>query len=336
MSILEKLSNLDAFLLIDFLKIEVTNSEVIESFKKDDRLVFCSYSRWITRNQNSTKESGCLRYHGIDFKFIGQKLDIYFRPHYLYNDYKHNANDFSVDSCRDIIRWFEDTFGIYDHRLFRITNIEYGVNFRFPKYGKDLISMLGYSSKNEFTTDKEYTYSKRSSSTDGMGVSNKYKIVKFYSKGIQYPSFCEPDVLRFEIKSKKSARIRKLGIEHIGDLLDVDCYKNMRDDIVKELGKLLILDYRIDRSCLPIRDRNKLNKYLSNATWFEVSQKSRNRFNEMKDRYNSLLDKLGFNVHNDLIRIVSSKLDIICPQCENSAYFPPPHRESKSVLIFLC
>lgn len=316
--------------MIDFLKISVIDPEIIDFIRNNKNLQYHSTKERVLNDKETIFSKETLQYNEILFEFSQKQLVILFKPHYYFNKNLHNANDFKVDSCVSIIKEFIQIFKLSKLDEFRIVNIEYGVNFNFPKYGKKLISMLAFASKNEFFRDSLLLYSKKAGSHNKKGVCNGFKILKFYCKGIQYPQYAQEDTLRFEVKSKKSSRIKKMGIHHLGDLLSPKVYLNMKNDLTTELEKILILDSETNLTNLTVRDQKKLLSYLLNHKWFNAIQKSRNNFSDMKKRYFQLLDKSGYNVHKDLIKIVSKKLDEIFNDYEKSANFPSLEKDRKS------
>src|SRR6187551_2206626 len=101
--------------MIDFLKMLVVNCDLIKKFESDSRLFWFS-----EKEQLSHFTDGIIlriktkSYNGINFLFFENKLEIHFKPHYYYNEGKHNANDFTVQNCINVISEFIKTFRIQE------------------------------------------------------------------------------------------------------------------------------------------------------------------------------------------------------------------------------
>ncbi|MCK0148214.1 hypothetical protein MWU78_21385 [Arenibacter sp. F26102] len=310
--------------MIDHIKILIFDRSEIDRIYNSSKLTFHNYNEKLSHFDFETILTKKTKsYNGILFCRFENKLDILFRPHYLFNNNIHNANDFSVGNCIEIINDFINDFEIVDFSHFKIVNIEFGLNFHFPGYGKDLVTYAEYHKKDQFRTDSELPYSKKSYSIDHRGRANTYKIIKMYCKGLQFPKYTDVDTLRIEVKSKKSAYIKQLGIIDIGDLTNPIVYKNLESELLQVVGELLILDRRIDFDKLNKRGENKLKEYLNTHTWFEALQKGRNEFSRKRKRYFESLVKAGRNVHQELYLIIVKKLESIqYKEVQKGANFP--------------
>ncbi len=316
---------------IDHTKILVFDRAEIERIYNNSILIFHNYNEKLSHLDSETILTKKTKvYRGILFCFFENKLEILFRPHYFFNNNLHNANDFSVSNCIDVINEFIRQFEISDFTLYNIVNIEFGVNFLFPDYGKDLVTFTEYHKKNQFRTDSELPYSKKSYSIDRRGRANSYKIIKLYCKGLQFPEYANVNTLRLEVKSKKSAYINDLGIKNIGDLLTPDVYKTLKDELLCVVGGFLILDRKIELEKLTIREANKLKEYLNTHTWFEALQKGRNEYSRKRKRYFEYLEKAGRNVHNELYLVIAEKLESLqLKEIEKGANFPTNSKTQK-------
>lgn len=257
-----------------------------------------------------------------ELKVNGERLVIGFKPHYWFNGNKHNANDFSAENCIKTIVKFIEIFEIEDYNKYSINNLEYGLNFLLPGYGKELIGHNIYHGTIEFRLDKDLRFSKRAHSFDKSGKPNVYSYAKLYSKGFQYPEYCSEDTLRFEMGTKKSGNVNNLGIYHIGDLLNIQVYFNLKKSLKRNSQKLLIVDQQPNMEILNKRDQNRLIKHSNSTFWFEALQYERNAtFNDRKNAYLKLLDKTGFNVVSEFRKVINGKLEILLT--ENRKDLPP-------------
>lgn len=316
--------------LIDYLKITVKDLNTIKYFENHHLPYFCSKSEFLLFNSEVIAPKEVRQYKGILFvlreinsneKDTKKELDILFKPHYYFNNNKHNGNDFTALNSINVITEFIKTFGITKSmfKFLLIKNIEYGVNFILEPYNEELISFLGYHSRNEFRADTGLRYSKKAFSFNKKEKANRYLIVKFYWKGIQFPNLIDKRTLRFEIKSCESARVKnELKISNIGGLLNFNTYLRMKKDILKEVKKVLIYDNLNRRKRLNKRELKSFDNYTHQYTWYNALQRHRNVFTDKKQRYFKLLDKTGFNIHTELEKVVKSKLNHLTETRANS------------------
>lgn len=269
-------------------------------------------------------------YNGILFCFHTNKLEILFRPHYYFNQNKHNANDFTAMCCIKVLQDFIKTFGIYDFEKFKVVNLEYGLNIKSPIDVKDLVTFLYSHQRNEFKTDAGLSYSKKAYRSTHWGKENTYKIIKAYAKGLQFPEVAERDLFRFEVKSKKSRYIKKLGIYDLSDLLNPIIYETFASELIKEFAEVLILDNDGIFTNLNIKEKDKLEKYLNTNFWYKVLQdkQNRNKFSYHKKEYFRLLEKTENNIHTTLKNLIKKKLEIL----KISAVSPPPEKTKISAV----
>jgi len=251
-------------------------------------------------------------YKGILFCKFEHKMEILLSPHYYRNNNLHNADDFRALDCISTIREIGDLFGIKSLEKWQVINIEYGLNFVLPNYGKELVVFAEYWKKTPFRYDTELAYSKKSYVVKKNGAANTYKIIKLYCKHSQFPEYCEHDTIRIEIKSKQSKYIERIGLAHLGHLLDSRPYLLMKQELIQLSRELLILDQKTGFENLSLRERRKLKEYLNTHTWYTSLQKSTNEFYKKKQRYFNLLNITGRNIHYRLQKRVTQKVDFLC------------------------
>ncbi|KIX21579.1 hypothetical protein SY27_07730 [Flavobacterium sp. 316] len=250
-------------------------------------------------------------YKGIIFFFYHNRLEIIFKFHYYFNNSQHNANDFSVIDCINVVKEFRDIFDI-DLSLLAVINLEFGVNFLSPIRAIYLISYMIYHDKNAFRNDAGLSYSIRSFKDRKDGTANKYKTIKAYIKSLQFPKYCEPDTCRFEIASKEAKYIKQLGINSAKDLLNLEVYLKMEEKIKEEFDNVLILDCETDFTSLTDIEQRKIADYNNPLKWFHIlNNPYRNHFSKQKEIYYKFVNKIENNLRNQLIKIISDKLDFL-------------------------
>lgn len=259
------------------------------------------------------------QYKGIYFCFYSNKLDILFKPHYYFNDNLHNANDFNIIDCVAVINEVKNALNL-DLEVFKVINIEYGLNVLSPIDIKHLITYIVYHSKNEFRTDTGLPFSKKSYSVTKYGTANQHKIIKAYAKGLQFPKYSDINTFRFEVKSKKSRFINQLGIYTADDLLNPNVYLTLVESLINEFAKVLILDCKTDFKTLNQKEQTKISKFNNPMEWYKINNASnRNSFSKNKTAYYKLTDKVPINLKNQLQQIIYDKLEIL----KKGAISPP-------------
>lgn len=325
--------------MIDFLKISCENTEFIYLIY-DNRLLK-KYSVSQTNNTNFFRKPDefnqanyIKEYRGIYFCFYARKinsdyvftkLEILIKPHYFFNNNLHNANNFTATNCMLTLLAIKKLFKLPVNE-FKIINIEYGINFLSPIDCKELIEYTYYHGRNIFFNISNLKYAKISTSTTEKGTFNKYKQVKFYNKGIQFPQYTNPDTGRFEIRSKRTAYIKKLNIYTYNDLLNPKTYDTLAKELIKEFKQVLIIDINNNKENLNNKEKLKLEKYTNPINWNISLQKSKNTFNNEKKKYFELLNKTGSNIHTNLSSIIEIKLNKLLKNC---ADFRHPKNKKK-------
>jgi len=298
--------------MVDFLKFQIYDLILIDYFRNNELLTWLSDTDKANPFDNEVITTKKIKqYKGIYFCFYSNKLDILFKPHYFFNDNLHNANDFKIKDCINIMIWFKNTFKI-DLTKLKVVNIEFGLNVISPIDIKDLITFLAYHEKNQFRTDVGLPYSKKSYSVKRNGTANKYKYCKAYAKGLQFTIYCHIDTFRFEISSKENKYCRKeLNITTANDLLNVEVYYKMTEILMKEFREVLILDCATNFDVLNAREQKKLTEYLNPLTWYKIENQSRNSFSKNKIKYYKLINKVDNNLKSQLEKIIFDKLETL-------------------------
>ncbi|MEM8938251.1 MAG: hypothetical protein AAGC64_02770 [Bacteroidota bacterium] len=294
--------------MVDFLKLLVTNREEIEKIWSNEKLVFHNYKEQLHFDKEVIKTKTTRSYKGVLFAKYQRKIEILIAPHLYRNKYLHNADDFSAESCIAQLENILGELGIKSLGNYSVVNIEFGINVLVPGYSNDLIMFAEYWKQTQFRSDIELGYSKKAFSVLDDGRAQTYKIIKLYSKGIQHSQYCHPDTIRFEIKSKKTRYISKLGIETIAHLLKPECYIIMAKELIQTSKELLWLDQSIEMGDLKPNEQQGLREYLSLYTWLRIRKENhRTAFRKNKIKYLKLLDRCKQNVHAIFAEVVTKK-----------------------------
>lgn len=223
-------------------------------------------------------------------------LEINVSPHYHFNQYRHNGNDFTplqaIKTISDILTYL----GIKqrEYNELNVCNIEFGLNIIPGADTKDLINGLYFYKKTPFTIpDTKKPYFKKTDATN-------YKQIKAYAKGLQFldvPQYgINPNTFRFEVKSKQAKNICKYGINTATDLLNLESHNRLGQILLDEWEQVLLINLGLKS--------NELNALKRDEVLFVKNVKSidfwsglyRVKFARSKDKYHTILGKKN-NLH---------------------------------------
>ena len=225
-------------------------------------------------------------------------LEINVSPHYHFNQYRHNGNDFTplqaIKTISDILTYLGVKQREYNE--LNVCNIEFGLNIIPGANTKDLINGLYFYKKTPFTIpDTKKPYFKKTDATN-------YKQIKAYAKGLQFldvPQYgINPNTFRFEVKSKQAKNICKYGINTATDLLNLETYNRLGQSLLDEWENILLTNQTPDLSNLKPDEVQFIINAKNFDFWNDMIQpKYRNKFGRYKDKYYSIL-KTKNNLHH--------------------------------------
>ncbi len=319
--------------MLDNIKLITYNQTIIQRLEN-----LGGFDRYQHRNHNY---DGYHRYGNLmklDFRktFAGgllvgyHHLEISISPHYHYNNYLHNGNDFTPENCIKAIIEILSNLTIQSHEYteLKVVNIEFGLNIVPETDIKKIINSTLYYKKTKFITpEAEHPYFRI---TDG----TKYKQLKTYAKGLQFiesPEYgIDPNTLRYEVKSKKSANISKYGINIITDLLRLETYQRLKQELIDEWENVLIINQTPDFSTLKNNVVQFIRMATNNQFWSDlIIDKNRNKFARCKNRYYQILNNKN-NLHHQIKVQIIDKL--LC--LSSGAYFPQKTTINPTKLCF--
>ncbi|MCZ2084731.1 MAG: hypothetical protein LC112_10710 [Flavobacteriales bacterium] len=271
---------------------------------------FCKYGKLMRFDFRKSFENGIFAgYH---------HLEISISPHYHYNNYLHNGNDFPPQICietvSDMLRYVSVKPDEMD--TLKVVNIEFGLNLIPETNIQNLITNILFSKKTPFIIPKkENGFFKITNAT-------AYKQIKAYAKGLQFTDFPQyginANTFRFEVKSKKSVNIKKYGIDTIADLLKIDIYRRLGQELLNEWENVLLTTSTPDLSTLKPSDVLFVQKANKKDFWTGlIGEFHRDKFAREKAKYYKILTGKN-NLHTQIKGQIIDKL----LQFENVAYFP--------------
>jgi len=296
--------------LIDFIKIYVFEKGVIDHITNLEFIHKVNYSQWVNFDTGQIFITHMFNLDGILFYWDDYKLTIVIKPHYYYNENKHNANDFTTSNCietlKGIIKRLE-LKNVLEH--LKIVGIEYGVNFVINVKDTEVMNSLYYHSTNLFYNIKDLPYCKVSYKPRPNGKANQHKQYKFYSKAIQHPTHCAPNTLRAEIRSNRSAFIKTLGINTLDDLLNISNYNVLRFNLQKETEQLLFIQDFGNLSKLTRKQKRKIKQMSHPIYWQKTLKNNRSKFALKKQQYFNILNRTNQNLTKLVVTSVTDKLN---------------------------
>jgi len=256
--------------MLDNLKFSITDQGIIQ------RLLCFAENEMISRkpqNNNYVCYSKFGALMRLDFRksmengyLVGfRHLELSISPHYHFNNYLHNGDDFTPKNClkslKDIFTLLEIKMTEFD--LLKVVNIEYGLNLTVNDV-KNLIAGISFHKRTSFIVpDTLKPYFKITNAT-------KYKQIKAYAKGLQFADHPEYGIdintFRFEVKSKQSKCISKTGINTVKDLFREEVYHELFQSILDEWENVLYT-----------KEREKFNEFLQDS--------NRDKFNYERQKY---------------------------------------------------
>lgn len=247
--------------------------------------------------------------------------------HKYYNGGEHNWNDFNYKMQVQAIERLCQAINI-DAYNSTLMNLEFGINLSVNFNPLEFLQkqVIAYKGKRP-------TYS---GPVKGKGYilqfENSNYIVKLYDKSGQYD--LDEKMLRFEIKTKKMAFIRKTGFKMLSDLNNLSRLKILRDILLNVFDGLLICDPLGDQSL----SEEEVLLYLTgiNPTFWEnllpdskeflkgnIDNRyhaERKRYYSNRDKFNSLLTKYNLDktkkwirreIENKSARLLSAKENVV-------------------------
>ena len=169
--------------MIDNTKFLTDNQTIIERMQMHPDFVVCkpknNYYHSLKHSVYGIKLSLDFRKAVENGSVIGYgHLEIIASPHYHFNHYQHNGNDFAPTDCIEAIADILTYLGIEqeEYDSLKVVNIEFGLNLIPESDIKNLINGLLFYKKTPFRTGA-FPYYKKTDATN-------YKQIKAYAKGL--------------------------------------------------------------------------------------------------------------------------------------------------------
>lgn len=284
--------------MIDFIKLNI-------SYLSKSKLLHNPNLEWIEHvNRNTGEISKRLdsKYENMNFTLKPSVHRVHGSIHKLHRSLttgiSQNFDDFTYADLKEIIEVLSERFNINPKKT-KIENLEYGVNvntiFAPKKIINENLIMWDYREPNSDLNFERTGKFKQWSRT-------QYHI-KCYDKGLHYQ--LPKNILRFEKRVRKSAALKNSGIVVLNDLLNFDKLIHLRDDLLTQFDKLLILDAFDPLDRFTPLETDLFNKGVNPLTWYNFSNKTakmrfKKKFAALTSNYE--LDKIKQGIRKDIFR----------------------------------
>lgn len=289
--------------MLDNIKLSTKDQIIINRLAEMQGISFEPYQH---RNNNFEGFRRCKNLMRLDFRksfengiLVGyHHLEISISPHYHFNNYLHNGNDFTPENCIKTIPDILTYLGIepQEYDLLKVVNIEFGLNIIPETDIKNLIDGLYFYKKTPFKVG-DFPYFKKTDATT-------YKQIKAYAKGLQFAEFpqygIDKNTFRFEVKTKQSKNILKYGINTVLDLLKLETYQRLSQEIINEWEYILLINQTPDFSNLKPSEVQFIQKANNKEFWSEMY---RVKFARSKEKYHKIS-----GTKNNLQHLIKSQI----------------------------
>lgn len=294
--------------MLDNLKFTITDQALINRLYEREDFMPCKSpnNRYSTRKHQRTDK---IKLHFYKVKGGFSKVDLQISPHYHFNDYRHNGNDFSPQNCIKALKGIFALLGIkpQEYEELKPVNVEYGVNIITSTNPTEIVANTLYYKKTPFVNMQGLESAKISNGT-------AYKQIKIYDKGLQcHEVLNAPEIdrntLRFEIRTKQFKNIRKLGLWNAGDLLHAETYERLGQSLNEEFKFILILDKTADLSDLKNQEREFIIKANKEDFWDKnLHDYTLKKFIRYRKKYKEIMQSKKIKHSENLGQKISEKI----------------------------
>lgn len=207
-----------------------------------------------------------------------------------------NGNQFTIDNILEVKKNLLKLFNCKPHQMI-FQNTEFGVNLGTSFDPKLFIKGLLYQKGKLF----EYRFDNNYAQLEHQRYS-----LKIYNKSYQYGM--DKNVLRVEIKIRKSQELKLLQIETFADITE-NTLNNAKDLLLKRFDEVVYYDYTINKKKLTKKQKILLKDYSRQLFWLDdIKPNHRDRH---KKRLHDLAVNNSENLHKKIMKMINRKCVII-------------------------
>lgn len=294
--------------MIDFVRMNYYDKSGIEAFVSNEenfpelRMILEKHSGQIEYPYKTTLES-------MDITITEKRVCLMNSLHKL-NNYRKNSlnmnhNDFKYSELVENIDFLDSN--ILDIHKSTLSKLEFGLNIELDNPAECIIDnniiMHNYKAHNH---NKKF---------DGRGAYKQFDHsnydFKIYDKAKQYK--LRNNVIRFEIKHKRSKSFNPYGIYNIHHLKSKDCLQKLFDNLMMRFEELMIIDNYKNNPNISKDIVREIEKYTSYNYWKLLSlRRKRNAKAIEKQRFHKLLeDNNLLTTKNDLRIRLQAKFNFL-------------------------
>ncbi|MFP4042920.1 MAG: hypothetical protein ACLFT6_09230, partial [Bacteroidales bacterium] len=131
--------------------------------------------------------------------------------------------------------------------------------------------------------------------------------LKVYNKAKQ--ENLNQELLRIEIKYKKSKPLKRLGITTMLDLLKPEVFNWLGRELFQNWSKVLLIDPTIKGDLLEPKEKEKIIKWSNRNYWIELKteNKNKNAFNREANRYKKVVENHSDQIQDQIFNSILNK-----------------------------
>ena len=281
--------------------IKITNTGLsLKDLKNIDFLTVVG--KYDSKTGEALKGNDYTKYHSLHFKestegVIGMRGSL----HMYYNGGTHNFDNFTFSKLNSTINRLQNDFGIDPFKTV-LNNIEFGVNIIIPFDVNRFIESLVVYKSDQFNLERK----------PGMlsaTVKNSQYIVKIYNKGLQ--NNLPENLLRFEIKVVRMAKIDKYGISVLQDLTNYNKLCGVKELLLATFDSIIYCDEVIDTSNLSQTDAELIRNGSNHRFWSNHYKEAGSNASKKVRRYRKLINEHGTHGFHIIRDLISEKWDFL-------------------------
>ena len=219
--------------------------------------------------------------------------------HKFHNGGIHNYDDFCYSKLVDSVGELKNKFGIIPRQAM-LNNVEFGVNIEVP-YNPDVLLRNLVLHRN-----KQFNYEETKKMFCSKVKYAQYH-VKLYNKGLQYN--LPRNILRFEVKIIRMAKIAKFEIHTLADLLSKAKLLEVKQILLDAFDDIIFYDKSVDCSTLKPKDIELITNGGNPKFWKAHYEETGSNAIKKVRQYQSLIREHGSLNLNSIRHLINDKWD---------------------------
>ncbi len=287
--------------MLDFIRFRVKAKAAFESLIEHKGLIdlISTYNRFTGETCDYPKKG---KLYNLDVNISNDYAYIEGSVHKFYNLLKEgkkiNYNDFKVDKCLYSLDWICDFFKL-DKAETVVTNLEFGFNLSTDFTVSDIIkeNILLWN----FDTHNKRQKYKSKGVIKEFGIKD-YKI-KIYAKG-EESQIATSNLIRIELKITAKRILKRLNICSLSDI-NVEAFKTLYNEFIKQFDKLLIVDSIVSPNGLELHDSAFFSEYTKFEKW-NLNKNIKSYYERKKDerKLRKLLKSNNYDTIQSQLRLL--------------------------------